>query len=164
MKKTLIAPGLAALALLAACGSGTTPPAGDTSMSSSPAAMMERSSEPAMMASSAATVTSSSAAMMQSSAAATTGEARVIEVSMSNWAFAPKTISVKKGENVVLRVKGVEGIHSFAVPGLNINVAANPGESKDITIPTDTAGTFDFRCFIPCGSGHKDMVGQLVIS
>lgn len=100
---------------------------------------------------------------MQSSQV-TTGQTRVIEVASTNWTFSPSTITLTKGEKVVLRVKGGEGIHSFGVPGMNINVQVDPGETKDIEIPTGEAGSFEFRCLIPCGPGHKDMRGTIVIS
>jgi cytochrome c oxidase subunit 2 len=92
-----------------------------------------------------------------------TGEARVIEVSVSDWEFAPNAITVKKGEKVVLRLKNTDGTHSFLSADLGINVPISEGETKDVTIPTDTAGTFSFRCGVPCGPGHMDMKGTIVV-
>jgi cytochrome c oxidase subunit II len=93
-----------------------------------------------------------------------TADARVIQMSATNWAFSPASITVKKGEKVVLRITGGEGRHGLAVPGLGLNVAIDSGETKDIVLPTDTAGTFAFFCSSPCGSGHRDMKGEIVIS
>ncbi len=90
-------------------------------------------------------------------------DARVITMTAADWEFSPNAITAKMGENIVIRVTGVEGAHSFAVPSMGINQKINPGEVKDIVIPTDKAGTYDFRCMVPCGPGHKEMTGKIVI-
>lgn len=107
--------------------------------------------------------TSSSEAMMDSSSSDDEQAARVIEMTVDEWTFAPNAIQVAQGENVIVRLTGVKGSHSFAIPDLDINVPIEPGETKDVTIPTDKAGTFAFRCFVPCGEGHKEMTGTLTI-
>ncbi len=91
-------------------------------------------------------------------------EVRIIEMTVESFAFVPSTVNIKKGESVTIRIKGVSGLHSFGVPELGINVRIEEGQTVDVTIPTDTAGSFGFRCLIPCGSGHKSMVGTIVIS
>jgi cytochrome c oxidase subunit 2 len=88
---------------------------------------------------------------------------RTIVVSVSTWEFSPSAISVKKGEKVQLQLIGGEGTHSFAVPDLGMNVRVEAGQSVTVDLPTDEAGTFDFRCMVPCGEGHKDMTGKLTI-
>lgn len=89
--------------------------------------------------------------------------ARTISVSVDNWAFTPAAITVKKGENIMVKLTDVAGTHSFAVPGLGINQALTPGQVTSVSIPTDKPGTYEFRCMIPCGEGHKEMRGTLVI-
>lgn len=90
-------------------------------------------------------------------------DARVMEMNVANWSFTPSAITAKKGEKLIVRLHGVEGKHSFALRDFNINVPIEPGETKDIEIPTDKAGTFEFRCLVPCGPGHREMKGTLVI-
>ncbi len=151
MKKFLLLSGLASVALLAACSQSTT--TGNTLPDGVPAD------------------TSSSVAIVDDSASSEAtdepvdvSDARIIEVSAKDWEFSPKEITASVGEKVVIRVTGVEGKHSFAIADLGINVPVEPGETKDIPLPTDTAGTFEFRCRVPCGPGHKDMTGTVVIS
>ena len=86
-----------------------------------------------------------------------------IRVTAENWKFTPAVIRVKKKQKVMLSLEGVSGTHGFAVPTLGINVPVAPGEVKEVTLPTDFAGTHSFFCSIPCGAGHKDMIGQIVI-
>jgi len=84
-------------------------------------------------------------------------EKRVIPVSVASWSFSPARISVKRGELVEVQLQGVSGIHGFSLPGLGINVPISPEETKTVAIPTDTPGTFEGLCSIPCGAGHRDM-------
>lgn len=92
-----------------------------------------------------------------------TTEVRIIQVTSENWKFTPNVITVKKGERVQLQVTGISGTHGFAVPDLGINVPVAPGQTVTIDLPTDTVGTHAFFCSIPCGPGHFDMTGQIVI-
>lgn len=89
--------------------------------------------------------------------------ARVISVTSRNWEFAPSVISVKKGENVTLKLQGESGVHGFTVPDLGINVPVQPGETVEVKLPTDTAGVFSGFCSIPCGKGHLDMKVKVVV-
>lgn len=88
---------------------------------------------------------------------------RSITITSDNWSFSPAVIMVKKGERVNLSVKGVGGVHGYAVPGLGINETVMPDQTVLIEIPTDKAGSFDVLCSIPCGAGHKDMTGKIII-
>lgn len=88
---------------------------------------------------------------------------RIIRVEASNWAFAPSVITVKKGEKVQVQLVGISGRHGFAVSGLGINAEISAGQTVNIDLPTDRAGTFSFLCSIPCGSGHREMTGKIII-
>jgi len=91
-------------------------------------------------------------------------EARIIEVTARNWDFIPDVITAKKGERVTIKLIGESGTHGFSVGQLGINESISPGETKTIELPTDEAGTFNLRCSIPCGFGHGDMTGKVVIT
>lgn len=107
---------------------------------------------------------SSGAVLSSTGSAAVDPAARIVEMSVENWKFTPDTVTAKKGEKLVIRLKGVSGIHSFAVPDLGINQRVEVGETINVTIPTDKAGTFDFLCSVPCGEGHEGMIGTIIIS
>lgn len=89
---------------------------------------------------------------------------RVVAVSVDNWNFSPNVITAKKGETVKVRLTGVAGSHGFSVPELGINTTVSAGQTVDVELPTDTAGSFSFRCSVPCGSGHRDMTGTITVS
>jgi cytochrome c oxidase subunit II len=123
------------------------------------------SSMPTVAASSAAksSAVSSIAAAMPSSKAEAPAVVRKISITASNWQFAPDVITVKKGEKVQLIITATEGMHGFAIPGLRINESLDAGQTIVIDLPTDVSGNFEFRCSIPCGPGHRDMKGTIVI-
>lgn len=88
---------------------------------------------------------------------------RVIDITTRNWEFSPANMSVKKGEKITIQLHGESGIHGFAVPDLGINQPVRPGETIAVQLPTDTPGTYRFFCSIPCGKGHIDMKGTIVV-
>lgn len=104
----------------------------------------------------------SKGAMMEESDAVVP-RARIVDVTVTDWSFTPGAVTVKKGEKVQLRLKGDDGVHSLAVAGLGLNVRVEPGSSTVIDLPTAVAGTFEGRCGVPCGPGHRDMKFLIII-
>lgn len=80
-----------------------------------------------------------------------------------NWTFTPSTISVKKGDTVRLKITSIDKEHGIAIPDFNINEKLPVGEEVVIEFVADKEGTFTFFCSVPCGEGHKEMTGQLVV-
>jgi len=84
-------------------------------------------------------------------------------MTVDNFVFTPDVIRAKKGEKVTIQLTDIAGVHSFVASDLGIDVAVQPGETKTFEIPTAQVGTFEFHCGIPCGEGHRDMVGQIIV-
>lgn len=91
-------------------------------------------------------------------------QSRVVAISVENFKFTPNAITLRKNENVIMRLTGVSGTHGFAVPDLGINTVVSSGKTVEVELPTDKAGVFSFLCTIPCGPGHKDMNGTIIIT
>ena len=159
--KSLSLLSLASLALLAACTATTTDTTVDEDASAS--SMGQSMEEHNTMSAGTSSTAAPEATTSSVSAPADTIDARIIEMTATTWSFTPNTITAKKGEKIVVRLTNDQGVHSFGIKDLGINVSIQPGETKDVEIPTDTAGTFAFRCMIPCGDGHKEMTGTIVI-
>lgn len=77
--------------------------------------------------------------------------------------FIPSTVTVKKGVPVRIKVTTPDVKHSFAIPELKVNVPVNPNETAVVEFTPDKAGTFPIVCWVPCGEGHKEMKGTLVV-
>lgn len=142
----------AMLLLLSACAKTETPPAADDG---APDSIVEDAAAPA------AALDDAEVPPTEDELAA---EEQTIDIDATNWAFTPSIVSVRRGDQVTLRITSLEGTHGFAAPDLGIDVAVPEGETVEITLPTDNAGTFEFRCSIPCGEGHNDMKGTITIA
>jgi heme/copper-type cytochrome/quinol oxidase subunit 2 len=94
----------------------------------------------------------------------TAGESvKEFEMLVHRFAFEPNVIRVNKGDRVIIHATSTDVAHSFLVPELNINERTPAGETVDIEFVADVVGEFDFRCGVPCGSGHRDMVGKIIV-
>jgi heme/copper-type cytochrome/quinol oxidase subunit 2 len=89
--------------------------------------------------------------------------------------FFPGVIVVNQGDTVNVTVRNTDDMpHGFAIAAYDMNVAINPGQDQpngSITPYTTAvqpftaskAGVFRWFCTTPCGPGHFEMVGQLVV-
>ncbi len=88
---------------------------------------------------------------------------KTFKITGKNWEWSQTMITVKKGDHVRLVITGADADHGFAMKDFGINVTVKPGETKTVDFVADKVGEFGFRCSIPCGEGHRDMVGKLVV-
>ena len=80
-----------------------------------------------------------------------------IEISASRFSFEPHEITVKKGDPVVLSVHSTDVTHGLLIEELGIRTEVKKGESEDLQITPETAGTFEGKCAHFCGKGHGSM-------
>lgn len=88
---------------------------------------------------------------------------REITMTAKKWEFEPSTIEVNKGDRVVLTITSEDVKHGFAIDDFGVAVTLEPGKTVTTEFVADKAGTYDFYCSVYCGSGHRDMVGKLVV-
>lgn len=107
----------------------------------------------------------SSAQELQEAAAATfsSGDVKEFFVEAYQFAYEPSEIRVKKGDTVRIHLHTRDVGHSLNLKDLNVNIMANPGADGVREFVADTAGSFAWRCTLPCGSGHRDMKGMLIV-
>lgn len=91
------------------------------------------------------------------------GEVKEFDIIAEQFSFIPSTITVNKGDTVVINVKSRDVEHGISIPEFNVNENFFPGEEKKIRFVADKRGTFSFYCSIYCGSGHGNMKGQLIV-
>jgi heme/copper-type cytochrome/quinol oxidase subunit 2 len=89
--------------------------------------------------------------------------------------FFPGVMVVNQGDTVNVSIRNTDDMpHGFAIAAYDINVAVNPGQDQpngSITpfttlvqpFTASKAGVFRWLCTTPCGPGHFEMVGQLVV-
>jgi len=78
--------------------------------------------------------------------------------------FFPQTIIVQKGDSVKLVIMNTDEVdHGFAIDAYGINKPIKSLETVTIEFVADKPGIFEFYCSIPCGEGHSEMTGQLIV-
>lgn len=80
-----------------------------------------------------------------------------IEINASRFSFEPSEITVKKGEPVMLTVRSTDVTHGLVVEELGIRTEVKKGQTEDLTITPEAAGTFEGQCAHFCGKGHGSM-------
>lgn len=92
-----------------------------------------------------------------------TGEVKEFDIIAKQWEFIPGIIEVNKGDLVKLHIKSVDVTHGFAILEFDINKRLEPGEDVHVEFVADKVGIFNFYCTVPCGPGHSEMSGKLVV-
>lgn len=90
-------------------------------------------------------------------------QVREFVITAKDWKFGPNTIIVNQGDKVKIKITGTDVDHSFLLKDYNINVKLEPNKTQTIEFIADKFGVFPFRCGVPCGDGHKEMVGTFVV-
>src|SRR3989344_4199015 len=89
---------------------------------------------------------------------------KTFDLIAKNWEFSPSSISVNQGDKVVLNIKSVDVTHGFKLADFGINKDITPGSTVKVEFTADKKGTFPFSCSVYCGSGHREMTGNLVVN
>ena len=90
-------------------------------------------------------------------------ESRTIVITAKRFEFVPSTITLKKGETVKLVVTSEDVTHGLFIRPLKIDTDLTPGETQQITVTPQTAGTFTAICHHFCGAGHGNMKLTVVV-
>ncbi len=87
-----------------------------------------------------------------------------IHITAKKFDFTPETITLKKGEPVVLVVSSQDRKHGFNLRAFGIRADVEPGETARIRFTPDKTGKFTFSCDVFCGEGHEDMTGTVIVT
>ena len=94
---------------------------------------------------------------------ATSSEIHEVTMTAKNYEFDPGVVTVKKGDKVRLIITATDRDHGIKVEAFNIDQVLKKGNPTTIEFTTDKAGTFEFKCSVYCGMGHRKMKGKLVV-
>jgi cytochrome c oxidase subunit 2 len=81
----------------------------------------------------------------------------VIEITAKRFGFSPDNITLKKGEEVTLRLKSEDVTHGFFIREIKADELIEPGKPVEIKVQPQNAGTFNAICHHFCGAGHGNM-------
>jgi cytochrome c oxidase subunit II len=88
---------------------------------------------------------------------------RVVEITAKRFAFSPDTITLHKGETVILRLKSEDVTHGFFIRALKLDEDIPPDTTSDFTVTPTAAGTFTSICDHFCGANHGNMKMTIVV-
>jgi len=91
------------------------------------------------------------------------GPVKEFTMTAKNWQFDPNSITVNQGDKVKITITSTDVNHSFMIKDYNLNIKLEPNKTQVIEFIADKTGTFQFRCAVPCGEGHRDMTGTLIV-
>jgi cytochrome c oxidase subunit II len=84
-------------------------------------------------------------------------DSQKIEISAKRFNFTPGEITLKKGQPVVLVLKGMDAGHGLRIRELGVDLKVKAGQTVQVTITPDKLGDFIGHCTVFCGSGHGSM-------
>jgi cytochrome c oxidase subunit II len=92
-------------------------------------------------------------------------QAQLVQIHMTarKYTFNPDVITVKKGDHVQLVVTAIDRDHGIAIPAFGVKQHLKKGIPATVNFTASKAGTFPFRCFVFCGTGHRHMKGTLIV-
>lgn len=81
--------------------------------------------------------------------------------------FTPERVEIEQGDHVIWHVTNIErardATHGLAVPGYNINLSIEPGETATVEFDADEPGVFSYYCTEFCSALHLEMAGYLLV-
>ncbi|RMF87140.1 MAG: Sec-dependent nitrous-oxide reductase, partial [Nitrospinota bacterium] len=81
--------------------------------------------------------------------------------------YNPERVEVQKGDHVIWHITNIErakdATHGFALPGYNINLSIEPGESITFEFDADQDGVFSYYCTEFCSALHLEMAGYFLV-
>ncbi len=87
----------------------------------------------------------------------------VIEITAKRFAFSPDKITLKKGQTVKLRLHSEDVTHGFFLRPLKLDEEIPAGQTIEVTVTPQTAGTFTTICDHFCGANHGNMNMTIVV-
>jgi cytochrome c oxidase subunit II len=89
---------------------------------------------------------------------------KVIHITAKNFQFSPDSITLKKGEPVVLEISSGDRKHGFSLRAFGVRTDVLPGKISRIRLTPDKTGKFTFSCDVFCGDGHEEMSGTVIVT
>lgn len=79
--------------------------------------------------------------------------------------FAPATLFVATGEEVVVHLRSADVFHRFYLPAFSVGpIDVEPGHTVTVRFTASRKGVFQFFCTSMCGACHFQMRGWVVVS
>lgn len=91
------------------------------------------------------------------------GETKTFNVTAQQFEFIPGTITVNRGDTVILNITSADVEHGISIPQFSVTKTIPAGQTVTVQFVADEAGTFPFSCSVFCGADHGSMKGTLIV-
>lgn len=98
-----------------------------------------------------------SLALLTGAARPNAGDMPVVEITAKRFAFSPDKITLTKGKTVKLRIHSEDVTHGFFLRPLKLDEEIPAGQTIEVTVTPQEAGTFTLICDHFCGTNHGNM-------
>ena len=88
---------------------------------------------------------------------------RTFRVQASSFEYTPAVLAVNQGDLVTIELTSTDVVHGLYLDGYDLEINADPGQTKSLTFIADLSGSFRFRCSVTCGELHPFMIGKLKV-
>jgi nitrous-oxide reductase len=82
--------------------------------------------------------------------------------------FTPERVDIQQGDHVTWNLTNVEtsedATHGMAMPGYNINLSIEPGETATVEFDAVDSGVFTYYCTEFCSALHLEMAGYFLVA
>ena len=87
-----------------------------------------------------------------------------IRVIQNQWKWEPEVIKVQPGDKARLKIYNEDDYdHGFAIDVFGVNRRLFPKSETLVEFTASMKGKFPFYCSVPCGEGHYDQIGHLIV-
>ena len=90
-------------------------------------------------------------------------QVKTFEVKGDDYKFIPETITVNKGDKVIIKAISIDKDHGIYIKKYKINQLMPKDQWVTIEFVADRAGEFTIRCSKYCGWKHFLMTGKLIV-
>jgi heme/copper-type cytochrome/quinol oxidase subunit 2 len=88
---------------------------------------------------------------------------RTIRVEANSFEYTPGVLQVNPHDRVTIELVSTDVVHGIYIDGYNLEVIADPGQTRSLSFVADRTGVFRFRCSVTCGALHPFMIGKLQV-
>lgn len=93
-----------------------------------------------------------------------TGNIIEINITANKNVWDPTLITVKAGDTVRIKLVNEDSYdHGFAIEAFGINKRMFAKQTDTIEFIASKKGDFPFYCSVPCGEGHFEQTGHLIV-
>lgn len=87
-----------------------------------------------------------------------------IEITAKKYSFDPASVTLKKDVPVLLVLTSKDVTHGLQIKELGVNTKIPKGQTVEVPVTPQLVGTFEGKCSVFCGLGHRHMTMTVTVT